>query len=279
VRALQAALALRGQRLPVDPPSATATVGGMLALNESGPLRLSHGTPAEHVERVAYVDSAGPGDSDGDGGRPGIAEIDGVLTSATVRLAPLPEARRWVGIAVSTPLQVLNLVEEAVAQRLRPSAVEVDLPRPNGDRVVERPPGTLAALFEGDEAGVVARAERLAAAWGFGAVTTPIAPPWWGRYPFRRSEVALRLSVPVDDLPATMYALRDAAGVPVPVRGSAALGNVHAALPGDMSAERLEGVLDSLRHVLMARNGRAVVISAPPELAHRVDMAARRDLC
>jgi hypothetical protein len=37
-------------------------------------------------------------------------------------------------------------------------------------------------------------------------------------------------------------------------------------------------VLDTLRSVLMARGGRAVVISAPPETAHSVDMADLRDL-
>ena len=279
VSALQAALALRGQRLAADPPSRTATVGGMLAANESGPLRLRYGTPADHVERVAYVDATGQlFESDGKDGRPGLAEITGVITTATVGLEPLPEARRWVGVAVSTPLQVLNLVEEALAQRLDLSAVEVDLPRPDGDRSSARPPGTLAALFEGDEAIVAERTERLAIAWGTGAVTTRIAPPWWGRYPFGRSDVALQLSVPVADLPAAVYALRDAAGGPVPIRGSAGLGSVHAVLPGTTAPELVERVLDSLRHVLMARNGRAAVVSAPPDLAGRLDMATRRDL-
>ena len=50
VRAVQAALALRGQRLAVDPPSRTATIGGMLAVNESGPLRHRYGSPAAQVD-------------------------------------------------------------------------------------------------------------------------------------------------------------------------------------------------------------------------------------
>nr|BFE77317.1 hypothetical protein GCM10020092_106180 [Actinoplanes digitatis] len=59
VRAVQAALALRGQRLAVDPPSEGATIGGMLAVNESGPLRHRFGTPAAQVERITYVDREG----------------------------------------------------------------------------------------------------------------------------------------------------------------------------------------------------------------------------
>lgn len=270
VRALQAALALRGQRLPVDPPSRTATVGGMLAVNESGPLRHRFGTPAEHVERVSYVDRAGqPAESDGEGDRPGIAEIAGVLISAKVRLQPLPPARRWVGVAVPSPLQIPKLAGEVAD--LEPSAIEVDLP---GDA----PAGMLAVLFEGDEESVANRAERLAGAWGAGSAVAAVAPAWWGRYPFERTDVALRLSVSPADLPAALYALGDAAGAPLPVRGSAGLGTVHAVLPGSTPPDRVERILDGVRHVLMARNGHAVVVSAPIHLARQIEMAGRRDL-
>jgi glycolate oxidase FAD binding subunit len=265
VRALQAALALRGQRLPVDPPSPTATVGGMLAVNESGPLRLRLGTPAEHVDRIAYVDRAGEaGDSDGERGRPGIAEVTGVVTSAPVRLQPLPASRRWVGVTVASPLEVRDRVAQALDEHSTLAGLEVDLP---GDR-----PGILAALFEDADEG----ARALAATWG--TVTTPTAPPWWGRYPFDRSDVALRLSTSPADLAAAVYALGDAAGRPVPVRGSAGLGSVHAVLPGDLPLTRLESVLDTMGHVFLARNGRVAVVSAPPEVAAGLDMANREDL-
>lgn len=270
VRALQAALALRGQRLAVDPPSATATVGGMLAVNESGPLRHRFGTAAEHVDRVAYVDVTGqPAESDGEDGRPGIADIAGVLTSAVVRLQPLPAARRWVTVAVPTPLQIPKLMTEVGAAE--PSAVELDMP-------AESRAGTLAALIEGDEAGVRARADGLAAAWGSSATIQPEAPPWWGRYPFGPAEVALRLSVSADHLPATLYALGDATGGAVPARGSAGLGSMYAVLPGGLDAGRVERILDSMGHVLMARGGRVVVVAAPPELARHLEMAGRGEL-
>jgi len=278
VRAVQAALALRGQRLAVDPPSADATIGGMLALNESGPLRHRFGTPNEQVNRVSYVDLDGtPGESDGEGGRPGIAEIEGVLVSANLRLVPLPAARRWVMASVSTPLQVHNLVEEALEQEVDPSAIEVDLPTPAA-RSPEQPPGSLAVLLEGGPTAVDERAGRLAKALGDGVAVAEIAPRWWGRYPFGPSDVALRIAVPIADLHAAVYALRDATRGPVPVRGSAGIGAVHAVLPGDLSPDRVEAVLDTVRSVLMARGGRAVVIAAPPEIAREVDMADPRDL-
>jgi glycolate oxidase FAD binding subunit len=279
VRAVQAALALRGQRLAVDPPSQGATVGGVLAVNESGPLRHRFGGPASQVNTVSYVDSEGaPGESGGERGHAGIADISGVLVSANLRLEPLPAARRWVGVAVSTPLQVHNIVEETLAQDLDPSAIEVDLPTPTVARTTEQPPGTLAVLLEGSPAGVTERADRLATALGARATVSEIAPPWWGRYPFGPSDVALRISVAIEDLHAAVYALSDAAGRSVPVRGSAGIGRVHAVLPGSLIPDRVEAILDTVRNVLMARGGRAVIIAAPPDIAWHVDMAGRRDL-
>lgn len=261
VRALQAALALRGQRLPVDPPSRTATVGGMLAVNESGPLRHRHGPPADHVDRVGYVDLTGtPGESDGEGDRPGLAEIAGVLTSAVLRLQPLPAVRRWVTAPVPSPLQVAKLAAEAATHQA--DAIEADLPADA--------PGTISALFED------ADAARLAASWG--VAPTTVAPPWWGQYPFTRDDIALRVSVAPEDLAATLYTLSDAAGRPVPTRGSAGLGNMHAVLPGDLFPDRVAQIMETLRHVLMARSGRAVLLTAPPSVAARLEMASPHEL-
>lgn len=269
VRALQAALALHGQRLPVDPPSRTATVGGMLAVNESGPLRFRFGSPASTVDRISYIEPDGrSADSDGEGDRPGLAEVTGVILSAAVRLQPLPAARRWVTVPATSPLQARALAGETAGWPA--AAVEADLPA--------TVPATVAALFEGDEKEVLADAEGLARAWGAAAEVAPVAPAWWGVYPFGRDDVALRLSASPADLPATVYALADAAGAAVPVRGSAGLGSVHAVLPGTLTPDRLEQIMESLRHVLMARDGRVAVVAAPSALAGRVDMAARYEM-
>jgi glycolate oxidase FAD binding subunit len=261
VRSVQAALALRGQRLPVDPPSRTATVGGMLVVNESGPLRYRFRTPAEHVDRVQFVDLAGvASSSDGEGGNPGLAEISGVLTSAVVRLEPLPQTRRWVVAPASTPLKAARLAAEAAEHQV--SAIETDLPGAGS--------GEVAVLFEDSDP------YPLATSWK--ATVSPTAPVWWGVYPFGRNDVALRLSVAADDLAATVYAVADAVGNAVPVRGSAGLGTVHAVLPGTPPPERVERIVESARHVLLARNGRVVVIAAPIALAGRIEMAAPHDL-
>ena len=268
LRAVQAALALRSQRLAMDPGSATATVGGVLALNEAGPLRYRYGDPAGHVDSVSYVEPSG---ARGTSSR--VAEISGVMLSATLRLQPLPEARRWVSVSVSNPRQVYDLVARTEQVDVEPSAIEIDMPAPTSLQST----GTLAVLLEGDTADVTERAGDLADGMGAPATVAEAAPRWWGRYPFEPADVAVRISVPIQDLHAAVLALSDAVGRPVPFRGSAGVGTVHAVLSGTLHGERIEAILDSLRNVLMARAGRAVIVAAPPEIARQVDMASRHD--
>lgn len=287
VAAVQAALALRGQRLALDPPSAGATVGGVLAVNESGPLRHRFGSPDEQVHEYQHVDPGGsPGQAAGgasrrDDDRPD--EMDdgpppGVLISARVRLQPLPAARRWVSRPASTPLQVHNFVADTLNADVSPSAIEVDLPAPGLPGPAEQRPGAVAALLEGDPASVRERAEQLAAALGDGTSSADTAPAWWGTYPFGAQDVALRLTVAIADLHSVVYALRDVAGGAVPVRGSAGLGTVHAVLSGQLAPQRVEQILEAVRGVLLGRGGRCVIVAAPVPISTVVDMAARADL-
>ncbi|MEV6602213.1 FAD-binding oxidoreductase [Actinoplanes sp. NPDC051346] len=272
IRAIQAALALRGHRLAVDPPSPTATLGGMLTLNETGPLRHRFGTAADQVNHITYVTRNGhEATSDGAEGRPGIAEIDGVIVSAQVRLQPLPAARRWVTAPVIAPRDIHDLVQDALTAQVAPSAIEIDLPAAPA-------PGSLAVLLEGSAEEVAERANRLQRALKAPAAPTELPPGWWGRYPFSPSDVALRVEVPPADLQAAVFALRDVAGIPVPVRGAAGLGIVHAALPAGLGWEHIERVLDAVRGVLLARGGRCLAVAAPPQISAELDMANRQDL-
>ena len=164
VRALQAALALHGQRLAVDPPSPSATVGGMLAVNESGPLRHRFGAPADQrrPDQLRGRRPARPASPTARADRPGIADDrrrDHVGQRAAAAAAG---RRRWVTLPVSTPLQVHDLVERDAGgtisspsgDRGRPAR-----PRPCGARPPTQPPGSVAVLLEGDPA-EVRRARR-----------------------------------------------------------------------------------------------------------------------
>jgi glycolate oxidase FAD binding subunit len=287
VRAVQAALALQGQRLAIDPPSPDATLGGVLAVNESGPLRYRFGSPHDQVSTYTYVDPSGVAHSHtvaattttgsgGDDADP--APPPGVLVSVTVRLQPLPFTRRWVSHPVSTPLDVHNLVAGTLDAEVTPSAVDLDLPALVAPGSTAQRPGAFTVLLEGGPVTVRERAARLSARLGPATTATSSAPAWWGRYPFGPDDVVLRVTVPIADLHAAVYALRDAAGGAVPVRGSAGVGIVHAVLPGQSDPQRVEGILDAIRGVLLARDGRCVVVTAPPAVRAAVDMARREDL-
>ncbi len=129
----------------------------------------------------------------------------------TLRVQAVPAARVWVTRPVWTPLEVHDLIQAVLAARLDPAAIELDLPVGAGT----------GSLLEGGPAEVAERTDRLVGLLGSRATVARTAPPWWRSYPFAPGDTALRLEVPMIDLHAAVYALRDAAGGPVPVRGSA----------------------------------------------------------
>ncbi|MGN9774792.1 FAD-binding oxidoreductase [Micromonospora sp. H33] len=301
MRAVQATLERTGQRLALDAPSPGATLGGVLAAGEAGPLRHRHGTACDQLVSLRYLDADGELVGAG-GGAEGLELARllcgsqgalGVLVSATLRVHAVPASRIWVTRPVWTPLEVHDLVRTVLAARLDPAAVELDLPAGAGSRPrqggraesMARHPsmtgraatgparaGTLVVLLEGGPADVAERADRMVSLLDGGATASHAAPEWWRRYPFGPGDTALRLEVPITDLHAAVYALRDAAGTPVPVRGSAGLGVVNAALPGAMPAERVASILAAVRGVLLARQGRCVVVSAPEPVRRAVDL-------
>ncbi|WBB56061.1 FAD-binding oxidoreductase [Verrucosispora sp. WMMD573] len=305
LRAVQATLERTGRRLALDAPSPGATLGGVLAADEAGPLRHRHGTACDQLVGLRYLAADGELAEAG-GGAAGLAETRllcgsegalGVLVSATLRVQAVPAARVWVTRPVWTPLEVHDLIRAVLAARLDPAAIELDLPvgtgcRPRRDRRAESmalhpsmtarastgPAGTgaLVVLLEGGPAEVAERTDRLLGLFGPRTVVARAAPSWWRSYPFAPGDTALRLEVPTTDLHAAVYALRDAAGGPVPVRGSAGLGVVHAALPGALAPSRVASILAAVRGVLLARQGRCVVLAAPPAVRRTVDLWGER---
>ncbi|MEU4565833.1 FAD-binding oxidoreductase [Micromonospora sp. NPDC023956] len=325
LRAVQAALERTGRRLALDAPSPGATVGGVLAADEAGPLRLRYGTPGDQLVDLRYLTADGElVESGGGASGPELARLLcgshgglGVLVSATLRVQPLPPRRVWVTRPVWTPLEVHELIRAVLSAGLRPAAIELDLPasrrlpaprtpvsgpawsgHPAGSARAAHPAGSgraahpagaarssppasrsappaagdLVMLLEGGSADVVERARHLVRLLGAEATVADVPPDWWRHYPFRPDDIALRVDVPLTDLHAAIYALRDAVGAPVPVRGSVGRGVAHAVLPGDTPVERVASVLTAVRQVLLSREGRCVVLSAPPAVRQGVDL-------
>lgn len=286
LRAVQARLAGSGQRVALDVASADATIGGVIAANEAGPLAHRYGPPASQVVGVSYVRADGAlGHSSGQSrprtGEAGAAALLcgsygtlGVLASITLRLRPVPATRMWVTRSVWSPLEVYDLIREVASVGLEPAAIEFDLPAahpalPSGP--YSRGAGSIAVLLEGGTATVEEEAVIAQSTLGGRAIRSAMPPLWWRRYPFGPDDVALRLSAAPADLHAAIYALRDAAGQPVPVRGSAGLGVAHAALPDTVPPSRVAEIIDAVRGVLLRRGGRCLALAAPPAARAAID--------
>jgi glycolate oxidase FAD binding subunit len=276
MRAIRASLAIAGQRLPLDVGSPAATLGGVLAANEAGPLRMTFGEPRDLVTDLRFTMADGTlavaseTIAAGAGGRDiarlfcGSLGTVGVIVDATVRLQRLPEARAWVLRPVAGRREVQELAAALRSSSFEPAAIEVDLPR---GPVNDRHAGDLAVLVEGSRAGLWSRAQSIARIVGGGATVADTPPDWWGRYPFTATDVALKISTSPEELFSVVLALRDASGVLVPIRGSAGTGVVFAALPATLSPERLAGVLTAVRTILIARGGGScALVRAPARL-------------
>ncbi|HEX6870900.1 MAG TPA: FAD-binding oxidoreductase [Micromonosporaceae bacterium] len=269
LRDVQAVLALSGQRLALESAAPEATIGGVLATGEAGPLRLRYGAGRDLLLGVEFVRADGVVAHAGGRVVKNVAGYDlgrllcgsygtlGVLTEATFRLHPLPAAQCWVTRTVSLP-ELAAAVTAALDPRISPSAVELDL---------TAGAGTLAVLIEGSRAGVPVRAEAAIRGLG-GDVVAGGRPPWWGSYPFAAEGIGIKLAVALDRLPAVLAALR-AGSHGVPVRGSAGAGVLYAGLPATTSAAELDEILRSARAA--AGNGSAVVLSAPAAVRDAVD--------
>jgi glycolate oxidase FAD binding subunit len=282
VAAVQDELARYGRRLALDPPSHGATVGGTLVSAESGPLAHTFGPPAAHVadatvvlpdgtlskvaERVRLLGSSV---CDLRWAYPGWPHPASVVVETALRTVALPQRQAWLTFPVNQPIHVAELLEEINLANVAPIAIELDLPGIRMGAVVpgqRHATGALALLIEGSEVNVLDRGRELSALLGPKSHVTGQMPQWWGRYPFRPGEVAIRLTTPDGLLHLVCYTLADAAGAPVPVRGSLGAGPAWAALPGDMPPRLLVAVLESVREVLLARGGSAVVQAAPRHL-------------
>ena len=137
VQELQAILAKENQRLAVDIARPDwATLGGALATNASGPRRYGCGTLRDYLIGVSFVNDDGNEIKSGGRVVKNVAGYDickllvgslgtlGIITQATLKLRPLPEARALVPVYVELDRvdALLNLVH---ASQTRPCSVDL----------------------------------------------------------------------------------------------------------------------------------------------------------
>ncbi|MEU4620890.1 FAD-binding protein [Actinoplanes sp. NPDC023801] len=257
---------LPGQQLALDaPPSATA--GGTVAANTSGPRRLRYGTARDLLIGITVVRPDGRITRAGGKVVKNVAGYDlgklytgsqgtlGLITECVFRLHPVPPATSFVrAIAPATR------AADVLAGQFAASALEINA-APGADPEI-------AVLLEGTEAGVRDRAAALAGLLD-GEVTDE-APPWWNTPPWPDGGLGLKLTCVLSAVPALVTAAVDAG---LTVRGSAGTGVLHAGGPvRPASADEAARLVGLLRAAATTAGGHAVVLTAPDSVRDRLDM-------
>ncbi|GGN31326.1 glycolate oxidase FAD binding subunit [Actinoplanes campanulatus] len=256
--------ALPGQQLALDAPP-TATAGGAVSANASGPRRLRYGTARDLLIGVTVVRPDGRIARAGGKVVKNVAGYDlgklytgaqgtlGLITECVFRLHPVPLATAFVR-ATAPPTAVARIL----AAQLAPSAVEINAG-----------PGAspeLAVLVEGTEEGVRDRAATLARL--LDGEVTDLPPSWWDTPPWPPGGLGLKLTGVLSAVPALVEAVTAAGGT---IRGSAATGALHAGFPSG-APTGTPGLVDGLRAAATRAEGHAVVLTAPDGALDGLDM-------
>lgn len=138
-----AILARHGQWLPLDPAwPEHATIGGLVATNDSGPRRHAHGAPRDLIVGIEVVLADGRIARAGGRVVKNVAGYDlsrlfcgshgslGVITSATFKLAPLAAASTTIVGRFPTLKQALAAAAALAMAPVTPSAFELQMPAP-----------------------------------------------------------------------------------------------------------------------------------------------------
>ena len=138
LRDVNRTLARHGQSLPLDPPHAgEATIGGILATNDSGPLRHRYGTPRDLVIGIRLATTDGVLAKAGGQVVKNVAGYDlsklvtgsfgslAAIVSATFKLAPLPAASKTLTIDLPAGAALAPIVKAVMSSQLEPLAFEI----------------------------------------------------------------------------------------------------------------------------------------------------------
>jgi glycolate oxidase FAD binding subunit len=137
-RELTATLARQGQMLPLDPPCAeTATVGGVVAANCSGPRRRYFGAARDMVIGMTIATLDGNLVQTGGMVVKNVAGLDtqkaltgsfgtlAAMASVNLKLAPQPEASRTFIYAFPTAAECLAARQRVLLSVLQPAAIDI----------------------------------------------------------------------------------------------------------------------------------------------------------
>lgn len=279
---LQRQLASAGQFLAVDPP-VPGTVGGMIAIADTGPRRLRYGGVRDLILGVTFVRADGVIAKAGGKVVKNVAGYDlpklltgslgtlGVVIEATFRLYPLPAASATVvaDVALTDLRQCIGslmqstVVPTSIDYFFEPETSPVLAVRFESTQSSVQAQGGVAAQLLGTSSQIV-RGEAEQTLWSRFEAVTATGP----------GDVLARLVATVSDLPglldkASMSAQAD--GVELTAR--AHVGHGHALLRWHAPATDTDvSLLKSLRSQAEAMEHNLVIWRAPHEVRSRIDV-------
>lgn len=274
---LQSTLAAADQQLALDAPFPSATVGGTVATNISGPRRVLYGTLRDLLIGITFVRADGAVAKAGGKVVKNVAGYDfakllagsygtlGLITEVALRCHPLPKTQRAVSIEVPGGDMAADAGLRVLGSQLVPAAVEVNQPAEG--------PATVIVLIEGVEAGVGARAETTQELLGAGSEIIEL-PDSFAHYPFGPGDVGLKITTTMSGVGPILSLARvlgDRLGVPISGRGSVA-GVLYIAMPADTDPAAAGQVLAELRTLAAVHAGAVVVLTGPAETRRALDV-------
>jgi glycolate dehydrogenase FAD-binding subunit len=281
---LQTALHAQKQFAPLDAPSPErSTIGGIVSANLNGPKRSSYGNVRDLVIGMKLV--LGSGEQIKAGGKvvKNVAGYDlcklftgslgtlGILTEATVRLAPIPE-QSATGIAHGGLARASQLARELTNSKMLPTAVFL-----SGSPTVGS--WRLAVSFEGFGEPVsrqISELDSLAKQNGMAiepqrAESEQLVWREIGDLPLQADRLVYRLTVPrssVESVLGAVQSLLIGAAEPV-LSADVVLGTIWIVAPANRtSADHFAELISLARQ----HYGHAVLFAAPPELKHGVEV-------
>jgi len=163
-------LATAEQRLALDVPAGadgtSDSIGGLIATGAAGPLRYRYGSPRDLLIGITVVRADGTVAKSGGKVVKNVAGYDigklfagslgtlGLITEATFRLHPLPEAAAWITLNCGDSATAAAAVRAIADSPLAPSAIELSWPSAAASI-------SISALVEGDKESVANRSERM----------------------------------------------------------------------------------------------------------------------
>jgi glycolate oxidase FAD binding subunit len=283
---LRAALAAHNQFLPLDPPCADATVGGLIATAAQGPMRHAFGTVRDWLigVRVVHADGA----ISKAGGRvvknvtgyemtklyAGSLGTLGVISEATFKLVPSPSASRTVAATFDSPHAAATVAFAAQDAGLAVHAAEMLSP-PAAFAVLGEARWSLLLRLAGTE-GAVDRSSRELSEFA-GGLRASIAErddePWrrWNDV-FAPGDLALHMSVQPSSVADVMEILdRRFAGAAATLSATVSAGVVRANLRPSRE-DRVAALVQHARDAAARFDGYAIVDAAPASYKREHDV-------